>query len=53
MKIKWQKYVFSICLCVGMIIGILTEKTYPAIGISSLVGIVLHYAVAYFFPPKD
>lgn len=53
MKNKWQKYVFSFCLEVGIIIGILTQTTVPTIGIAALLGIILHFAVGYFFPPKE
>ncbi|MCQ2442072.1 MAG: hypothetical protein MJ077_02915 [Oscillospiraceae bacterium] len=53
MKNKWQKYTFSFCLGVGIIVGILTQTTIPTIGVAALLGIILHFIVGYFFLPED
>lgn len=53
MKNKWQKYVFSFCLGMGIIIGVLTHTAVPTIVISALLGIILHFFVRHFFPPAE
>ena len=49
---KWQKYVFSACLLVGILVLLITKEPL-VIGVSGVIGLILHFLVAYFFPPKD